>query len=149
MRTILASILLTSIPVATGACGGATDVLGGGGGGDAGLTDGGDGGKGDGGGAGSDGGSGTDCTSLAAEIATLQAKAQECCATCDIVQCTKSVNGLCCPVSVNIATSQATQAFVAAVQQYQAACVSMCPAIVCQAAPSGICDGTSTTGECR
>jgi len=153
MRTTLC-FLLFSVPLATG-CGGATDTLGGGGG-DGGSEGGAggegghvDGGKADSGGAGPDGGSGTDCTALYAQVNELQAAAQACCATCDIVQCTVSVNGLCCPVSVNSAGSSATQAFVAAVQQYQAACVSMCGAFSCPKAPSGICGGSGAMGECQ
>jgi hypothetical protein len=60
------------------------------------------------------------------------------------------VQGLCCPVSVNSTGSPATQAFVAAMQQFQAAgCTVACPDLLCPKAPSGICLSTSAGGTCE
>ncbi len=90
--------------------------------------------------------SGPDCNAMLTELNALQAKAQACCATCDLVQCIAAVPGMCCDLSVTEATGPATQAFEAALTQYKQACPYGCPAIACQKAPSGIC---GATGECE
>jgi hypothetical protein len=90
--------------------------------------------------------SGPDCDALLTQLDALQAKAQACCAQCDIVQCYAAVPGMCCPISVTEASGPATQAFEAALTQYQQLCPYGCPAIACQKAPSGIC---GTSEECE
>jgi hypothetical protein len=90
--------------------------------------------------------SGPDCDALLAELHALQLKAQACCATCDIVQCYTAVPGMCCEITVTEATSPATQAFEAALTEYQKACPFGCPAIACPKAPTGIC---GASGECE
>jgi hypothetical protein len=90
--------------------------------------------------------SGPDCDALLIELNALQAKAQACCATCDIVQCYSAVPGMCCDISVTEPTSPATQAFEAALTQYKQACPYGCPAIACQKAPSGVC---GASGKCE
>jgi hypothetical protein len=152
MRSFPVAFFL-AIPLFLAACGGATDTLGSADDGGAHADSGADAGKSpDGGGTGPDGGvgidSGVDCNALAASLTDLQAKAQACCATCDIVQCTASVQGLCCPVTVNSASAQTTLDFEAAVQQYHQDCPSECPAIACEKSPSGVCGaaGGSSSG---
>jgi hypothetical protein len=90
--------------------------------------------------------SGPDCNVLLTDLNALQAKAQACCATCDIVQCYTAAPGLCCPISVTEPNSPATQAYEAALTRYKQACPSECPAIACLKTPSGIC---GSTGECE
>jgi hypothetical protein len=90
--------------------------------------------------------SGPDCDALLTQLNALQAKAQACCAQCDIVQCYTAVPGMCCPISVTEANGPTTQAFEAALTQYQQVCPYGCPAIACQQAPSGIC---GASGECE
>lgn len=123
------------------------------------LTGGADGGQdggggGDGGGAsegGTDGGGGgpdaaVDCNALAAQLGALETQATKCCATCNIVQCTHAVDGLCCPIGVNEPNSKAVKDYEAALAVYKAACPSACPAISCVKEPSGVCD---QTGQCQ
>jgi hypothetical protein len=138
--------LLFVIPLALGACGGATPDTLGGPATDSGTLDGGDASSSNEGGTAADGGGGVDCNALLSQLNDLQAKAQACCAQCDIVQCTSAVPGLCCEVSVTVATSQQTQDFETALTQYKQACPSECPAISCPTAPSGIC---GASGECE
>jgi len=156
MRSLLV-MLLSAVSLGLGACGGATDTLGGGSTGDSGTSEGGDASSShDGGGGGPDGSPGSDgspgvdggvdCNALLSQLNALQAKAQACCAQCDIVQCTAAVAGLCCDVSVSSATSQTTTDFETALTQYKQACPSECPAISCPKAPSGIC---GASGECQ
>jgi len=131
--------LFSLLPLGLLACSGATTPIGASAdGGDAGSsTDSGGGGGGDG---------GVDCNALLAQLDTLQAKAQQCCPNCNIVQCTGMATGLCCPITVNMATSQAAKDFEAARVAYEAACPSECPAIACLKVPSGVCD---PSGVCR
>ncbi len=90
--------------------------------------------------------SGPDCDALLTAMNALQAKAQACCATCNIAQCYTAAPGLCCPISVSEPNSPATQAYEAALTQYKQACPSECPAIACRKTPSDIC---GSTGECE
>jgi hypothetical protein len=90
--------------------------------------------------------SGPDCDALLTQLTALQAKAQACCATCDIVQCYSAVPGMCCDITVTEPSSPATQAFETALTQYQKACPFGCPAIACPKAPTGIC---GPSGACE
>jgi hypothetical protein len=142
--------LLLVIPLLLGACGGATPDTLGGPAADSGTLDSGDASSSNDGGTATDSGGGVDggvdCNALLSQLNDLQAKAQACCAQCDIVQCTSAVPGLCCEISVTVPTSQQTQDFETALTQYKQACPSECPAIACPKAPSGIC---GASGECQ
>jgi hypothetical protein len=150
LSTLRLALFASSLALA--ACGGSTEIIPGGSP-DAGPT--GDAGQdsapsSDGGSPQPDSGigidSGLDCDAQLAALNALQAKAQACCATCDIVQCYSAVPGMCCAITVNEPASPATQAFEAALKQYQAACPYGCPAIACPKAPTGIC---GASGECE
>lgn len=145
MRTLLiSSVLFLGSCVTAVGCGGSTATLGDGGGADDGGpgSDGANGGDAGGNDAASaDGGAdgGVDCAALKAEVEQLQMKATQCCAACQIVQCTVAVDGECCQVSVNSADAPATKAFEAALANYKALCHPVCPAALCPRAPSNMC----------
>jgi hypothetical protein len=153
MRTLLiSSALFVGLCVTIGGCGGSTATLGDGGGSeDSGTgSDGASGGDAGGGNdaAGGDAGGGTDggvdCTALKADVDQLQIKATQCCAACQVVQCTVAVDGECCQVSVNSADAPATKAFEAALANYKALCHPVCPAGLCPRAPSDMCGASGT-----
>jgi len=88
------------------------------------------------------------CDDLANELTQETPSAEACCATCDIVQCTAQVDGLCCPITVNNANTNAVQAYEATLQQFRAAhCAVNCPAIACAQQPSGMCDPSGSCSQ--
>jgi len=88
---------------------------------------------------------GPDCNKLLADLEAKREAAVQCCATCDSLQCGTQVDGLCCPVTVTSATSQATKDYLAALAAVRTAqCSVNCPNIACSSQPSSVCqqDGT-------
>ena len=108
-----------------------------------------DGGSNDGAAGGNDGTTGGDaadkCAQLIAQADQALQAAIQCCPTCNVMQCSQQIDGLCCKVSVTNPDSQAVKQYIAAVDAGRAAnCQVGCPAIVCPVAASNVCqqDGT-------
>jgi hypothetical protein len=137
-----------SLAFLVAACGGTSVDIpdDGGGGGDATTNDGGGGGGDAAGGrdAASDAPITQNCGDLAKQLASAKADAQTCCPTCNSLQCTATVEDVCCPIAVESADK--AQQFVALVQSYKTLCHPACPAIPC-AAPLKQCD--PNTSLCR
>ena len=93
-------------------------------------------------------GSAPSCESLQAQLAAEEPAAEQCCATCDSLQCTVQVEGLCCPLTVSNNTG-AVQAYELTLAQFHAAgCVTNCPAIACATKATDNCVGTTQNGTC-
>jgi hypothetical protein len=89
-----------------------------------------------------------DCTALTNQLAGQEPNAIQCCSTCNIVQCSYQVPGLCCPLSVTSATSDAVKIYEATLAQIQkAGCLVSCPAIACSTKPSGVCSQTNICAQ--
>jgi hypothetical protein len=59
--------------------------------------------------------------------------------------CAYTVADLCCPLTVDMPSSQAITAFENALQSFQSAgCTVACPAVLCRSGPSGVCDQTTS-----
>lgn len=109
------------------------------------ASDGGDPGTGDGGGSDSgrdavaiDAGSG--CDKLGANVDDLRPKALQCCYQCNVQQCDKLVEDLCCPISVSSGNFDKVGPFEDAVRAFKnAGCQVPCPASPCRTAPSKQC----------
>lgn len=141
LRTLTTTLLFSAFV----ACGGAVAQDLGGDGGN--PSDG--GGTGDGGG--TDGGSdaradamstdaGTSCDNLQAKIDGLRPRALECCYTCNVQQCDRLVEDLCCPISVTSLNTSKVKPFEDAVQAFKnAGCQVPCPAVPCHASASMQC----------
>ncbi len=125
------------------ACGGAIDTT---------LLDGGDGGGGggnDGGGGQKDGQPQADCNALYQQVQSLEAAATACCPTCNVMQCTQQVDGLCCPLTVDNPDSSDVKAYESALKAFRDAnCSTACPAIACATKPSGQCMQSGNNGSC-
>lgn len=94
-------------------------------------------------------GGGPSCQALQAQLASEEPAAEQCCATCDSLQCTTQVPGLCCPLTVNSTDSPAVQQYETTLTAFHAAgCVTNCPAIACATKPTNNCVGTTQTGTC-
>lgn len=105
---------------------------------------------------GSDGSTGKDarpdvtpanCNALINEVANARDKARECNPSSGEPQCSKSVQDLCCPISVSDPTRKEVVDFLNAVAAVKkAGCNVPCPATPCPIAPSNKCD--SQTAHC-
>ena len=92
---------------------------------------------------------GPDCQALYAQLQSEEPQAEQCCATCNSVQCTQQVDGLCCPLTVNNGDSPAVKTYEATLKAFRdAGCSTACPAIACAAKPTGLCLGNSQDGTC-
>lgn len=104
------------------------------------------------GGAGGSGGT-VDCNALINDVYAKLDAAKTCCPFCNSLQCTASVDGPCCPETVNSADSAETQAYLGALKllRSQPSCGIACPAIVCAPAqPSYNCVATASgSGRCQ
>lgn len=84
--------------------------------------------------------SGQTCDSLLNQLATEATSAVQCCATCNIAQCTVQVEGLCCPLTVDSQSSAAVMAYEATLAEIKAShCIVSCPGIACSTKPSDVC----------
>lgn len=91
-----------------------------------------------------------DCNALAAQLQAEEPAAEQCCATCNSIQCTTQVDGLCCPLTVNLASSDAVKTYEATLKAFNdAKCLHSCPALACSTKPSSVCNGTGTNGTCQ
>lgn len=91
----------------------------------------------------------TSCDALYQQIQADEAAATQCCPTCNVMQCTQQVEGVCCPLTVNSGDSPAVKAYESALQAFKDAhCVAACPAIACSTQPSDKCMQTGTSGTC-
>jgi hypothetical protein len=85
-----------------------------------------------------------DCNALLLALNEDRDRARACCAACQLAQCTQTARDLCCPISVDDATSPSVVAFEAALTAYIQACgAGECPAGLCPKAPSDICGSTA------
>jgi hypothetical protein len=101
-----------------------------------------------GGGGGDDGGDAS-CAQLKSQVEMLQAPAQAC-NPAQVNQCSGTVQGLCCPITVSAGNDQAANAFEQAVSSFTSQCDAGCLAPVCPTAPSLHCDKTQgTQGVCE
>lgn len=90
---------------------------------------------------------GPSCTKLLADLETARLAAIQCCPTCNIVQCVTQIDGLCCPVTVTSADTDASKAYEKALAAVKnAGCMVNCPAIACSTQPSNDCQND---GTCR
>jgi hypothetical protein len=80
-----------------------------------------------------------------AQIDKDRPAAETCCLTCNHAPCTFTVQDLCCPLTVDMKGTAAVVAFQNDIQAFRnAGCGYACPAIPCPAAPSDVCDPTSS-----
>lgn len=87
-----------------------------------------------------DGGGQPTCVDLVNQLNTEQTAAEQCCPTCNSLQCTQQVDGLCCPVTVNSSDAQAVKTYLDTLDQIKnLKCAVNCPAITCSTKPTGIC----------
>jgi hypothetical protein len=64
--------------------------------------------------------------------------------------CAAAADGICCQITVSIGSTQAVNDFQHAVTDYVSKCgPADCTKVICEQAPSGICDGTGNKGICR
>ncbi len=95
-----------------------------------------------------DTGGGPSCDNLENDLASETNAAETCCPTCDSVQCTAQVDGLCCPLTVDVATSDAVKAYEATLAQIKAlGCSVNCPALACSSKPTGKCLQNGTCAQ--
>jgi hypothetical protein len=88
------------------------------------------------------------CDDLINELASQQTAAEQCCSTCDSLQCTEQVDGLCCPLSVDDENSDAVKAYEATLAQVkELKCAINCPAIACTQHPTGVCNQSGTCAQ--
>jgi hypothetical protein len=52
-----------------------------------------------------------DCNQRLAELSAAAAMAAQCCATCNVAQCTQQLDGICCGLTVNDKSSTASAAY--------------------------------------
>jgi len=111
--------------------------------------------SGGGAGGGGSGGSGgaANCTQLLDAVTQTQATAQACnpASAKPTPECAGSLEGLCCPIGVEAAssTAPANVAYLNALKAYQASCKRPCPQIACIDPTVGDCKASSTTsGRC-
>ncbi len=65
-------------------------------------------------------------------------------------ECNAAADGICCQITVGIGSTQAVNDFQHAVSDYQTKCgPADCTKVLCEQAPSNLCDGTGTKGICR
>jgi hypothetical protein len=65
-------------------------------------------------------------------------------------ECIAAADGICCQISVGVGATQAVNDFQHAVLDYASKCgAADCTKVICEPAPSGVCDGTGTKGICR
>ncbi len=92
---------------------------------------------------------GPDCQALYAELQSEEPQAEQCCATCNSIQCSQQVDGLCCPLTVDSADSPAVKTYEATLKAFRGAgCATACPALACATKPTGLCLGNSQNGTC-
>jgi hypothetical protein len=81
------------------------------------------------------------CSQLLEQLASQEPTATQCCSTCNSLQCTAQVDGLCCPLTVSAAGSDAVKAYEATLTQIRSAhCPVNCPAIACTTKPTETCN---------
>jgi len=80
------------------------------------------------------------CASLLANVDRLRPTARTCCPSCNALQCTETVDDVCCPISVTHADAQDVVAFADAVRAFRAQCAPMCPGRPCAPTPTNDCD---------
>jgi hypothetical protein len=130
-------------------------------GGSGGTSSGGSGGTSSGGGSGgttsggSSGAGGSDCASLLTDLQAKVAAARGCntASAKPGMECAGTLEGLCCPVLVEAATtsnSPANTAYLDALHAYKQSCNHICPAIACLNPQPGDCVAAqgSTSGTC-
>lgn len=93
---------------------------------------------------------GSECDQLRAQANALGLAARACNPQ-GSGQCNAGADGICCQITVSIASTQAVNDFQHAVDQYKSKCTVDCSMVLCDptAVPSGVCDGTGSTGICR
>jgi hypothetical protein len=94
---------------------------------------------------------GASCDGLKAVYEALQGPAQACNPQLQS-QCAATTNGPCCPLTVTAASQSAVDNFDQAVAAYLAQCPPNCSQIICQPAPSNICNplgGSASQGRCQ
>jgi hypothetical protein len=94
-----------------------------------------------------DGGTGKDgsvqptCEDLFKAIDQLRPAARKCCPSCNHLPCQYTVQDLCCPLTVDVQSSNDITAFENAIQAFKGAgCGYACAAVPCRPAPSKNCD---------
>jgi hypothetical protein len=89
------------------------------------------------------------CDQLFQQLTSETTAATSCCPTCKSLQCTAQVDGLCCPLTVSNATSDAVKTYEATLAQIKAShCAVNCPALACSTKPTMTCDAING-GTCR
>jgi hypothetical protein len=90
----------------------------------------------------------SECDQLRAQTTALGLTASAC-NPAGASECNASIDGICCPITVSISSTQAVNDFTEAVRAYKAKCTPDCSKILCSGGPSMVCDGTGTNGVCR
>ena len=85
------------------------------------------------------------CAQLKSHVDSLEIPARACNPNVPS-QCTGTVQGICCPITVTAGNDTAANNFQEAVDLYQQQCDAACLPIVCPAAPSDECQ-TAQTGQ--
>jgi hypothetical protein len=96
-------------------------------------------------------GTSSSCAQLKAVYEALQGPAQSCNPQLQ-AQCGATTNGPCCPVTVSASSQSAVDNFDQAVAMYTAQCQPNCAQVICQPAPSNMCNplGSSPSlGRCQ
>jgi hypothetical protein len=91
------------------------------------------------------------CSQLKAIYEALQGPAQACNPQLQ-GQCAVTTNGPCCPVTVTASSQSAVNDFDQAVASYTAQCQPNCSQMICQPAPSNVCNalgGSASQGRCQ
>ena len=92
---------------------------------------------------------GSECDQLRAQVNAYGLVARACNPQ-GANECHAAADGICCQITVSIGSTQAVNDFQHAVADYQTKCGDAgCGQVICDQAPSGICDGTGTKGICR
>jgi hypothetical protein len=93
--------------------------------------------------------SGKTCGEISKGIDSLRPQVGTCCAACRALQCTQTVDDLCCAISATTVDPE----FVALVAEYKKRCPpTVCTDVLCKVTPSNVCDPdpvSPNSGTCR
>ena len=80
------------------------------------------------------------CQDLLRMVNQLGLVARACNPVADSARCNATANGPCCPISVNVSSTQAVNDFDSIVAMYKAKCSPDCSKVICPQTPSNRCE---------